>query len=431
MGVNYVFRDQEGLALASRYITWNGSPFLLASGSPWSIVVQLTEAQMATYLDARQAQGFTGLLVNLIEHYFSSQSPLYQDVDGNVPFTGMAQNSVDFTAPVSAYWSRVDTLFGLAKARGMMILAFPAYLGFGGGAGIAGDQGWDYAVNQASAGDLQTYGAWLANRYGPGSSYGNVIWAMGGDYDAPDPSHQWNIATGIRSVDSNAIITYHGGRTSSAYDNVAGYTGFNLNNVYSDYDGACYALAATEFERNGPIPFIHIEGAYGNAQTAAECRRQYYHALLSGACGFSFGTYPVWSFGDSNGDSGIGAASALSGYLDTTEAQEMAYAIALFSAYSWHLLAPQTGTALVTTALGTSTSRICPALASDGSFALIYTPSANFTVDMTALTPSSVRARWYDPTAGTYSADGASPLANTGTHAFTAPGERVLVLDAA
>jgi hypothetical protein len=67
---------------------------------------------------------------------------------------------------------------------------------------------------------------------------------------------------------------------------------------------------------------------------------------------------------------------------------------------------------------------------------MIYTPSAGFTVDMSTITHGSVRARWYDPTSGSYTTDGASPLANSGTHAFTTPGTNaagstdwVLVLD--
>jgi hypothetical protein len=67
---------------------------------------------------------------------------------------------------------------------------------------------------------------------------------------------------------------------------------------------------------------------------------------------------------------------------------------------------------------------------------MIITPSANFSVAMGQLTPSSVRARWFDPGNGTYTNDGASPLANSGTHAFTTPGTNsdsgtdwVLVLD--
>ena len=46
-------------------------------------------------------------------------------------------------------------------------------------------------------------------------------------------------------------------------------------------------------------------------------------------------------------------------------------------------------------------------------------------------TPSSVRARLFDPTNGTFSTVSGSPFANTGTQNIATGGERVLVLDAA
>ncbi len=409
----------------------DGQPFFLHADTPWSLVVQCTTTQFGSYLDKRQSQGFNGVMVNLIEHYFSSQTPFYRDVAGNDPFVGMTQAVVDFTRPNPAYWQRVDTMFSLAKSRGMVIIAFPAYLGFGGGASNANDQGWDSAVNNASSAELQAYGEWLATRYGPGSAYGNVIWCMGGDYDAPNPATQWNIATGIRSIDANAIISYHGGRGSSAYDNVAGLSGFNLNNVYCQGDGISYALSATEYGRTGPMPFFFIEGGYGNAETDTAVRRQAYQAILSGACGHCFGTYPVWGMGEPNANWGIGAAEVIGGYMETTATGQIGYVKTLFAAHAWHKLVPRTDGSLVTSALGSGTSRVCPALASDGSFAMVLTTGAAVTVNLSALAPAQLRARWFDTLNGGYSSASGVVLTNTGTQTFTPSGESVLVLDAA
>lgn len=421
----------------SRYLTQaDGTPFLIKGDTPWSIVVQLAQtgspSQLTTYLDTRESQGFNTIMFSLIEHYFSSQTPFYRDVAGNDPFTGMDHDTVDFDAPVEAYWLRVDNIFAEAKARGMLVIALPAYLGFGGGANSANDQGWDSAVDAASNANLQAYGEWLATRYGPGSDYGNVVWCMGGDYDAPNPEKQWNIATGILSVDPDAIISYHGARTTSGYTVASGQTGFNLNNVYCDTDGVSYSLAATEYARSGPIPLWFIEGGYGGAESDAVVRRQAHQAVLSGCrAGHCYGSYRVWSFGDPNAGGDIGAAASLDD-LDNTSAVEMSYAHALWDSYAMHLLEPKTDTSLVTSSLSTGTSRVCPARASDGSFAMIYAPSSQtVTVDMSALAPSSVRARLWNPTTGTFSAVGGSPFANSGTQGIATGGERIIVLDAA
>ena len=54
----------------------------------------------------------------------------------------------------------------------------------------------------------------------------------------------------------------------------------------------------------------------------------------------------------------------------------MRYVKQLFGAFEWWKLEPKTDTSLVTTALGSGKSRICPALASDRSFAMVWTTGA-------------------------------------------------------
>lgn len=63
----------------------NKNPFLLIGDSPWSLIVEPTPAQAERYLDDRKAKGFNALLVNLLEHKFSTQPPKLRD--GTPPFT--------------------------------------------------------------------------------------------------------------------------------------------------------------------------------------------------------------------------------------------------------------------------------------------------------------------------------------------------------
>jgi len=49
---------------------------------------------------------------------------------------------------------------------------------------------------------------------------------------------------------------------------------------------------------------------------------------------------------------------------------------------------------------------------------------------MSAMTPSSVRARLFNPTSGAFTAVSGSPFPNSGTQNIASGGERVLVLDA-
>lgn len=414
---------------SGRYLrSANGNPFFIHGDTPWSIAGQLSNAQIDTYLDDRQTKGFNTILFNAPEKYFSSQSPTYNNADGIAPFTTTSHTSASFESMVNTYWQRVDYIVQQAKNRDILCIINPAYLGFGGGTGSSGDQGWDYHVNAATAGNLQTYGANLQTRYG---EYGNVIWCLGGDYVPADVTKQWNIATGIRSISTNVIITAHGSRAVSAYDSWNGQAGFNLNNIYSDTEE--YQLAATEYGRSGPMPFFLIEAQYdGGPATPADCRRQAYTSVLSGSCGHLFGNYPIWGFGEPNANGGAGPAAALTNGLTTTATSQMAYVKALFSLYRWELLQPKTDTSLVSSSLGSAGTRVCPARASDGSFAMIWIPtSQTVTVVMSAIASSNVRARLYDTTTGSYTTVSGSPFANTGIQNIASGGERVLVLDAA
>ncbi len=380
----------------------------------------MNNSQITTYLNDRQSKGINAILFNAIEHHFSSQSPPWLNATGSLPFNPYS----DFASRVADYWQVIDYIVSEANARGIVCIINPAYLGFGGG-----QEGWTAELQAESATDLASYGAWLANRY----ASAGIIWCLGGDYDGQNHAgllaKQWNIVTGIRSVNPAAIVTAHGARTQSAYSIWSSFSGFNLNNIYTN--GVEHTFASSEYASLGPMPFFLIEGYYdGESASAADCRRQAYTSILSGACGHMFGNNPIWGFGEPQANGGSGPANALSTALNTIATQQLVHVRSLFLAYPWWTLEPKTDASLVTTGLGSGTSRICPARGSDGTFALVWTPGANFTVNMGALSPSSVRARWYDTTTGVYATISGSPFQNTGTQAFTAPGERLLVLDA-
>lgn len=427
-------RDKWPLIIGSRYLQQaDGAPFLVHGDTPWAIEVQLTRAQVDTYLSTRYGQGFTAILFELCEHKFSSNSPVWRNAEGNDPFSSVAAGSVTWQTPTEAYWQMVDYIIAEAKSRGMVCFVTPAYLGFGGGTGSPSDEGWMGAVTAASDANLQSYGTFLGQRYG---GYGNVVWVAGGDYagTATERDKQWNIFNKIIEEDPDAIVTGHQARTNAdAYTywgaGGQGYAGFNLNSIYGAADGSDgYSEAATAYGRSGPLPFFMIEAGYEGERTLAEVRRAAYQSMLSGACGHFFGNNPIWGFGEPNFNGGAGPAASLSS-LTSTGAQQMGYLKALLTAYEWHLLTPKTDTSLVSGSLGSGTGRICPAsYTSEGrTVALIYSPAVDITLVMTAFAQSSVRVRLFDPTAGTYSTVGT--YSNTGTQSVTVAAESVVVCD--
>lgn len=420
----------------------DGTPFIAIGDTPWSLAVNCTTTQIDSYLADRSSKGCTAILFNAIEHEYSNQTPKYRNASGADPFTAMSP--VNWTLN-DTYWQRVDYIVNSAKALGMVCFIAPAYTGYGGGS-----DGWLDDYSGVSDGTLQTYGAALATRL----DQGNVVWVMGGD-DAndgqaagnygsgttPERTKQWQMVLGMRSVRTTDLVSGHtarngtGGVSGEAYRAwTTGYTGFNLNNVYCKEDITdAPGLAATAWGRTG-YPFFMIEAGYENtdASDVGGVVPAIQSVLSGGLAGWFAGHDALWHMGSLAPDNG-GAASVLGSYLSGSWEMHSNFG-ALLTAYDWHLLEPKTDTSLVTTSLGSGSSAICPALASDGSFALIFVPnlSQSLTVNMAALSPSSVRARWWSFGSGSFTA--IANYSNTGTQGFTSPGSgayRILVLDAA
>lgn len=398
-----------------------GVPFFMHADTPWMLPNNLNDTQVDTYVSWLSSAGFNTCLVEAPGFFYSDNSPTTNNVDGNAPFTTMSPN-FNWTLN-NSYWTRVDRLVNSCKTLGIFVWIAPAYAGFNGGS-----QGCYTEILAASAGALQSYGAALANRY----TQGNVGWLMGGDYalaGSGGRAQQWNVVTGIRSVRTTDLISAHPARSEDAYalwgpagDNL---TGFNVNCVYTaGTDG--FSLSATAYGRSPAMPAVMFEAGYENETTIALFRLSSYQVLLSGCCGHHIGNKPRWDFG-SAAFGGGGAANALSTALNTTGTTQMGYLKALFTTYAWQKLVPKTDASLVSSALGTGAGRVCPALSSDNTFALIWSPAVNVTIVMTNFTQGTVRIRLFDPTTGTYSAVGS--FANTGSQTVTVAAESVVVCD--
>jgi hypothetical protein len=404
----------------------NGKPFFIHGQSLWELEVQPTRAQVDQILNLLTSQGFNALVVETFEHLFSNQSPPYLNVEGNAPFTMSGSTppyTVDFSTMTSAYWNFLDYIIDGCNSRGILVVLMVCYWGFQGT-----QEGWSAELTAETQAHRISYGVNLATRY---RNRPNILYTLGGDN--PNGATQFaDIASGLLSVNPHILMSGHSSRGTDGFASFGSIAGFNVNTQYSNNAGIV-ADAATCYARN--IVFFLIENEYENAtsQTNQTQRCQAYQSLLGGAAGHLFGGDPYWSLGQDNsaGLGGISVATAITNYGNTTATQHQAFIKQLWTAFAWWKLVPQTPLS------GTGVTAITWGLATDGSFAPFYTPAgAAFTATMTNITHASVRARWYDPTNGTFATDAASPLSNTGTHLFTPPGlnaagdaDLVLVLD--
>lgn len=394
-------------------ITAQGQPFLIQGDTPWLLMTQLNRADVDLYLEDRRQKGVNTILLELIEHYYSDDAP--NNWYGAGPFLV----SEDFSTPNESYFAQAEYVIAKAREKGMLVLMTPAYLGFEGGA-----QGWYQAMGRAGNTALRNYGQYIANRF---KSHDNILWVHGGDYDPPDRARMRAVVDGIRDIDTSSLHTFHGARGTAALQWLgSSETWLDVNTIYTTKD-TVMAEAQGEYQR-ATMPFFLIEDAYENeTANGTETRQQAWQAVLSGAMGQVRGEASIWRF-----------SSTWKSSLDTEGASTMIHLRTLLESYAWWTLVPDFANDLLTAGIGSGATRAPAAMASDGGFAFVYTRDVrDLTVDMSRLAPLSVRARWYDPTDGSYTAVAGSPFPDTGSRVFRPTGNNslnktdwVLVLDA-
>lgn len=397
-----------------------GTPFLIVGDAGWELTTQISDSQAISYLDDRQAKGFNAIEIRVIGRSFQNNGP--NDFYNNRPFTN---GPSDWSTRNEAYWSRADAIVTAAKARGMVILMFPAYLGYN-----CGSQGWcDDMLSQTNTA-MSNYGAWIGNRY---KDYGNIIWMTGGDADCSNYANACArnnaIVSGIRSSDTDALFS-----AEPAPDQIGGidsYIGLlDINAIYTYGD---YVPMASRAYSNG-TPFMFQEGYYENEHGTA-LRTQQSQALATylggGLIGHVFGSCPLWSFGSATDycDSSSSPFNSWSSNLASPGSISMGAIGKLMRSRAWATFVPDYSNAVVTSAKGSEDSYHATARQRNGETVVVWCPTtSSVTVDMTKVGGTQARAWWWNPDdntsvlIGTYS--------TTGARNFTpASSRKVLVLD--
>ena len=374
-----------GLSENRRYLVdAAGRPFLMTGDAAWSLIAQLTREEADLYLAHRREQGFNTLLVNLIEHKFSSNAPA--NAYGEAPFR--AAGGVD--EPNERYFDHAHSVVRLAREQGFLVLLVPAYLGWQGG-----PEGWYEEMKAAGPATLLAYGRYLAGRFG---GLDNVIWVHGGDFDDPDRSLANAVAAGISAVAPRAIHTVHGAPDTVTPLYWKGERWLSIDTVYTY--GDVFRAVSAEYSRAPPMPVLLVESRYENEGDGDEqrMREQAYGAILGGAAGQIFGNSPVWHFSARDlpfGKPGWRRA------LDSPGAASIRNLARLFGAMEWWKIAPDDGAVLVAPKQGEGARAFC-GVATDASFAVVYSSGhAKLTVKLPwSGEEAASRLSVFDPAAG-------------------------------
>ena len=414
-------------------------PVFLTGDAAWSLQVQLSDEDIQLYLDDRAAKGFTAVLINLADNFYSDHAPA--DFYGNVPFQG-----ADFINENPAYWKRVDQTILWAASRGIAVLADPAFVGYD----CTG--GYCPSLRKSSVETLDAYGRFLGHRYQESS---NIIWVIGGDADPSDLNVQsklYALASGIRAADSVHLITTENYRGTSSAEVWGEAAWLDLNALY-DFPLEIPARARLAY-RAKTYPSFLLEDFYEGEHSMSEMqvRQEGYWAVLSGATlGRVFGNYAIWNFSWS-----VSTKDPWKGQLDSAGSKGQEYLGRLFRSREHWKLEPDTNHSVLTGGYDSrgllrmakdltlswltraperaSSSLSVAGRTSDGQTIIAYVPNGNtahLTIDLTSIRDagSQAKAWWYNPRDGLNSFIGVFPA--TGPRVFTAPdpNDWVLVID--
>ncbi|RIK81671.1 hypothetical protein DCC62_01660 [candidate division KSB1 bacterium] len=383
----------------------NNNPFLINGDTPWSLIVKLTKVEVQEYLENRRTKGFNAVIVELIEHYFGGPANAY----GELPFTTPG----DFSTPNENYFAHADWVINKAAETGMLVVLTPAYLGY-----MCGNQGWCQEMIANGPEKCRDYGRYVGKRY---RNIPNLIWMHGGDSEAGQATEELRaMVAGIAEMDTVHLNTAHCDRQRSALD-CYDEAWLDISTTYSDCSQTPDRTLA-DYQRNRIMPFFYVEGTYENEGASAKClRSQAYWSILGGSIGHFFGNNPIWFFGE-------GWQQAL----ESEGARSMTHLGALFRSRAWHDLVPDYDHEVVIGGYGDvgTGSYLAAARTRDGNTAIAYLPEPRqFTVDMSQISGSKVKAWWFDPATGHASTNGELPASGNIDFTPQSAGDWVLVLD--
>lgn len=282
----------------------NGQPFFWLGETGWLLPERTDRAEAAYYLQRVREAGYNVVQVQVIDgvpsynHYGQMSNP-----------DGWNFNDIDKKG-VYGYWDHMDYIVKKAESEGIYI-------------GMVCIWGGLVKAGLLTKEDAVKYGTFLANRY---KNSPNIIWFMGGDIPGDIKTDVWNtLATTIKSIDKNHIMTYHprGRYTSAKWFSKADWMDFHTfqsghrrygqrmgNKEYpipdnTEEDNWMYVDSTWTYK---PIkPVLDAEPSYEdipmglhdtNEPRWMDCdvRRYAYWSVFAGSCGHTYGHNAIMQF---------------------------------------------------------------------------------------------------------------------------------------
>ena len=398
-------------------------PFLITGDAPQAMVVKLNIKQASHYFANRLAYGFNSMWINLLcaGPYFPSCNNDGSAFDGIRPFAGYLPGGTDLahydlTTPDEDYFARADQMLKIATYMGFLIFLDPIETGQ-----------WLKTLRNNGPEKCHAYGKFLGKRYG---KFKNIVWLNGNDFGGwAKPGNDrvvQAVAEGLHAADPAGLQTVELLCTPSLQD-PAWENLISLNSAYTY--GATYQQMLGNYQHLPPMPTFLLEAHYEMENvgqppdygTPAVLRRQAYWTMLCGGCGQIYGNHYVWGF-----------SPEWQSHLNAPGAAQLKIWKHFFSSIPWHALIPDQFHQLITAGLGTygntktrvSEADYCTAAyTADRTLLVAYLPTPRTVEVNMARLAKPVRAGWFDPTNGEFTAISGLPLANHGRMRFAPKGK--------
>jgi hypothetical protein len=372
----------------------DGSPFFYLGDTAWELFHRLNREEATRYLENRAEKGFTVI-----------QAVVLAELDGlNTPnpYGEKPLINNDPTKPNEAYFEHVDFIVNKAAALGLFIGMLPTW-------GDKFNKQWGVGPEVFTPQNAEVYGEFLGKRYLDKP----IIWILGGDRNPADEEDQTitrAMAKGIAQGDGgNHLMTYHpqGGSQSATWFHQDTWLDFNMfQSGHGEPANPNYKMTTQTYQKQPVKPVLDGEPCYEDHPInwkatngwfdAFDSRRAGYWSMLAGACGHTYGNHNIWQMWQPGRNPISIARTPWYEALDYPGAFQAGYMHRLFASRPWQKLLPADN--LLTNAPNVGGKIVKAALASDGSFLMVYTPfGSNFSVDLSKMSASNLQCWWYNP----------------------------------
>lgn len=411
----------------NRYIQYaDGKPFFWLGDTAWELFHRLNREDAEMYLKNRADKGFTVIQAVVLAEMSGLSVP---NAYGHLPLIDR-----DPAQPNEAYFDHVDFIVDHAAKLGLFVGMLPTW-----GDKVTNENSGEFVIFNPE--NAKSFGEFLGRRYKDKP----IVWILGGDRNINNDYELevWRaMANGLKAGDGgNHLITFHPRGASSSHEMVHNEPWLDFNVYQSGHSNRytqVYRYAETLLHVEPRKPFVDAEPAYEDIAiefwkyidwssptrvpkgvlndnfividkshfeqgffTAHDVRVHAYWNILSGACGYTYGTNAIWQMFEKKGYFAIPALCDWRDALNLDGASHMTHVRNIFERYPFEKLVP--AQQLILGENPRDSTHIRAAFADDRSFALVYlSVGQKVNVDVSGF-DKRIKARWYNPRVGDFS----------------------------